>query len=151
MLDGLLPCAAVFPHQSSHVRLKHRKGCKPMKNKSHYITVPWTLTTWEGKASEDMRFLLLWFPSHLLFPLNKRPNFNCLSKTSKENQGLICKDLDGCQQANININIIGTANCVTAASSTFSLKLTGMKSTDCLTNHCWTSDPAQDPALALCI
>lgn len=130
----------VFP-QSYYVQIKHQNRFKPMKSApKHFeynITVNHgTLTNSEGKVGEDMRFLLLWFPSHFLLPFCKRANFrHCLWHTHKKNQELSCNDLEGCQSPKINIT--GPPNSVTSASSIFfSLKLTEMKSTDCLTNHC---------------
>lgn len=61
-----------------------------------------TLTNGEGNVGEDMRFLLLWFPSHFLFPVCKRPNLSRLSHTQK-NQELSYNDLEGCQSPKINI------------------------------------------------
>lgn len=78
------------------------------------------------------------------FPILQKTKLKQSVKDGKENQGVIYKDLEGCQQP--NINIIGTSNSVTAASSTSSVKLIVMKNTDRLTNHCRAQD--QDPATA---
>lgn len=90
------------------------------------------------KVSEDVRLLrwpccmlLLWFLSHFS-PRPQETKLELYLTDRKNSRGNL-------QRSDNNINVNGTPNSVTPASLTSLLKLTGMRSTDCL-NHCRVED-----------
>lgn len=68
------------------------------------------------------------------FPILQKTKLQQSLKDRKENQEVINKDLEGCQQP--NINIFGTPNFVTSVLFIPVILREDVEDADCLTNHC---------------